>query len=130
LKVFDETAVKLNDFLFPAIFISYELLNWTVIEPIANNTVVALATVRDGESESYHKRFPPVNASNIPTATIVPQEAVLSAKVTAVEFVKVPLDAVPQFVLLFNKPTLAYAPELGSVKLDPDISGAVVLRAK
>ena len=101
-----------------------------MIEPIANKTVVALATTRDGDNTSYHKRFPEVNASNIPTAKIVPQEAVLSAKVTAVEFVKVPLDAVDQFVLLFTNPILAYAPELGSVNEEPDISGEVVLRAK
>ena len=101
-----------------------------MIEPIANKTVVALATVLDGLSESYHKRFPLVKASNIPTATIVPQEAVDSAKVTAVEFVKVPLAAVPQLVLLFTNPTLAYAPELGSVNEEPDMSGDVVLSAK
>lgn len=126
----EDIAVKLNDFLFPVILLSYELLNCTVIEPIANNTVVALATTRDGVNTSYHRRFPEVNASHIPTATIVPHEAVLSANVTAVELVKTPLAAVVQFVLLFVKATLAYAPPEGSVNEEPDMSGEVVLRAK
>lgn len=74
---------------------------------MANNTVVALATVLLGVKTSYHQRFPPVRASHIPTYVIVPQDAVLSANVTAVELTKAPVAAVPQFVLLFTNATLA-----------------------
>jgi hypothetical protein len=53
---------------------------------IAKRTVVADATLRLGVSVSNHHRFPDVNASNINTATIVPQLLELSAKVTAAAF--------------------------------------------
>jgi len=101
-----------------------------VIAPIANKTVVALATVRAGERASNQYTFPEVRASHMPTYVIVPQLAVDSAKVAAAEFVNDALDALPQFVLLFVKETLAYEPPDGSVAPDPSILIVVVLRPK
>ena len=98
----------------------------TVIAPIANKTVVADATERDGVSVSKNHRFPAVRASQIPTETTVPHEAELSTKVTAAAFVRLAFAAVPQFVLSFVKATLAYAPPEGSVAPVPSICGVVV----
>lgn len=58
--------------------------------------------------------LPLVNASQIPTVVIVPHDAVLSAKVTAAEFVNDALLALPQFVLSFTNATRAYDPPDGS----------------
>ena len=78
-----------------------------MIAPTANKTVVELATVLAGLRLSNHQMFPAVDASHIPTYVIVPHEPVLSGKVTAVEFVRAAFEAVPQFVLLFARETLA-----------------------
>ena len=65
--------------------------------------------------------FPAVDASEMKTYVIVPHDAELSGKVTAVEFVRDAFDAVPQFVLSFVSATLAYAPPLGSVAPVPNL---------
>ena len=93
----------------------------TVIAPIANRTVVADATERDGLNVSKNQILPAVRASAIRTFVIVPHDAVLSTNVTAAEFVRLALLAVPQLVLSFVSATLAYAPPLGSVAPVPSI---------
>lgn len=109
-KDLDATFLRLKDFEFVckfAISKSYELVIETVIAPTAKSTVVALATALAGVRTSNHQMLPADTASHIPTYVAVPQDAVDSGKVTAVELVREALDAVPQFVLLFVKATLA-----------------------
>lgn len=88
---------------------------------MAKRTVVALATVLDGVKTSNHQRFPEVKASYKTTYVTVPHEAVLSTNVTAAIFEREAFDAFPQLVLSFTRPTLAYAPPLGSVTPVPSI---------
>ena len=99
---------------------------FTVIDPIANNTVVADATLLDGVRVSNHHRFPDVNASNINTATIVPQLLVLSTNVTEAALTNEALLAVPQLDFELTRATLAYAPPDGSVDPVPSMAGVVV----
>jgi hypothetical protein len=62
-----------------------EITNWSLVE-------IAF----DVESVPHHKRFPVVEASKIPTATIVPHAAVATGKLMAAELVILPPEAAPQ----------------------------------
>jgi hypothetical protein len=85
------------------------LLIEQVIAPTAKRTVVDDATARDGVRVSKNQMLPPpVEPLSVKaTVVIVPQEPVLSIKVTDAELAKEPFDAPPQFDLSFGIATLA-----------------------
>ena len=84
-----------------------------------NSTVSYCATLTGEARLAYAIMFPDVDASQIPTYVIVPQDEVAIGNATRVWFDVAPPDEADQFVPLLVTATRWYAPPEGSPAVDP-----------